>query len=53
MTAAEFAPVFKAFVEAHDRFILCGHIRPDGDSIGSCTAMAGYLTRLGKTAESY
>ncbi len=53
MTAAEFAPVFKAFVEAHDRFILCGHIRPDGDSIGSCTAMAGYLTSLGKTAEIY
>ncbi|MBQ6238792.1 MAG: bifunctional oligoribonuclease/PAP phosphatase NrnA [Firmicutes bacterium] len=53
MTAAEFAPVFRAFVGANDRFILCGHIRPDGDSIGSCTAMAGLLKSLGKTAEIY
>jgi phosphoesterase RecJ-like protein len=30
------------------RFLLCGHVRPDGDCVGSQAALAGVLQRLGK-----
>ena len=29
------------FLEKHTRFLLVGHIRPDGDDIGSICAAAG------------
>jgi len=37
----------------HERqnFVITGHSNPDGDSIGSCFAMALALTKLGKTAK--
>lgn len=32
----------------HRRILLCGHVRPDGDCMGSLLAMYEYLERLGK-----
>lgn len=48
MTRQEFAACLASFINRHDRIILSGHVRPDGDSIGSCVAMALELTRMGK-----
>ena len=53
MTAQEFAPVLDAFIKRHDRFILCGHVRPDGDSVASCLAMAYVLKAAGKEPQIY
>jgi len=40
-----------------DKFVIAGHIGPDGDTIGSCFAIARVLAKLGKTVvvmlESY
>ena len=33
------------------RFLICGHVRPDADCIGSQLALAAALDRMGKTAE--
>lgn len=33
------------------RFLLCGHVRPDGDCLGSEAALARVLVKLGKTVE--
>lgn len=38
-----------AAVHTGQRFILCGHARPDGDAIGSVMAMAAALRALGKS----
>ncbi|HLJ09621.1 MAG TPA: bifunctional oligoribonuclease/PAP phosphatase NrnA [Planctomycetaceae bacterium] len=35
-------------IEAHHRFVLTTHVRPDADAIGSEIAMAGLLEQLGK-----
>ncbi len=48
MTRREFAEILQAFIDRHDRIILSGHVRPDGDSIGACVAMGLALKRLGK-----
>ena len=32
----------------HERFVLAGHIGPDGDSIGSCFSLAAALSDMGK-----
>ena len=34
----------------HDNFVLCGHVSPDGDCLGSQLALYHALTALGKTA---
>jgi phosphoesterase RecJ-like protein len=34
--------------ESTRRVLLCGHVRPDGDCIGSMVALYDWLTRLGK-----
>lgn len=36
-------------IHTAQRFIVCGHARPDGDAIGSVMAMAAALRALGKT----
>jgi len=41
-------PRFVALVQAHQRFLLTTHVRPDGDAIGSTLAMAAVLEHLGK-----
>lgn len=33
---------------AHEGFCICGHLRPDGDSLGSVLALAAALRKLGK-----
>jgi len=33
---------------SNQRFLICGHVRPDGDCMGSVTAMGRYLAGLGK-----
>lgn len=37
-----------ASLKSHDDFVICGHVSPDGDCIGSQLALAGILRRLGK-----
>jgi phosphoesterase RecJ-like protein len=39
---------FKAFIDAHERFIVAGHKEPDGDCLMSCLGMAALLKKLGK-----
>ncbi len=39
---------FRAFVARYDRFLVATHIYPDGDAVGSVTAMGRALRRLGK-----
>ncbi|MDR1695905.1 MAG: bifunctional oligoribonuclease/PAP phosphatase NrnA [Endomicrobium sp.] len=34
-------------------FFIAGHVKPDGDSIGSALALKSVLTRIGKKAEVY
>jgi phosphoesterase RecJ-like protein len=36
-------------VHTGQRFVVCGHARPDGDALGSVMAMAAALRALGKT----
>ena len=38
----------KAFLSAHDAYIIAGHKEPDGDCIGSALALASLLRRQGK-----
>ena len=37
-------------VKKHQRFLITGHARPDGDCLGSELAVARMLTRMGKSA---
>lgn len=39
--------------KTNQTFFISGHLRPDGDSIGSQLALASLLNRLGKTVEIY
>jgi phosphoesterase RecJ-like protein len=39
---------FVEFVRRHQRFLLTTHVRPDGDGLGSQTALAEVLRRRGK-----
>lgn len=50
MSREEFAKQLLRFMTRYDRFLLSGHIRPDGDSVGVCTAMALALQNMGKEA---
>ncbi len=52
-TKAELKREMKAVVEAirrHQSFIICSHINPEGDALGSALALASLLKRLGKKA---
>lgn len=42
-----------AFLRAHDNYLLVTHQRPDGDTLGSASALCHALRRLGKTAHLY
>lgn len=39
---------FVELVQRHHRFLLTTHVRPDGDGLGSCKALAVALRQLGK-----
>jgi len=45
-------PRFVARIRSANRILLTGHVRPDGDSIGSQMAMAEILRTLGKDARA-
>ena len=47
MSAAKFEEIGQAFRE-HQRFAILGHVRPDGDALGSQLALALSLKQLGK-----
>jgi len=44
--------IIEKITNAH-KIGICGHINPDGDSIGSCLALANTLDRLGKIPYVY
>ena len=48
MSRADFAKQLYRFMNRYDRFLLSGHIRPDGDSVGVCTALGLALMDMGK-----
>ena len=50
MERAEFAKQLSRFLTRYDRFLLSGHIRPDGDSVGACVALALAIREMGKEA---
>lgn len=37
-------------LKAHDDFVICGHVSPDGDCLGSQLGLAAALRKLGKRA---
>ena len=37
-----------AVLKSRDDYVICGHVSPDGDCLGSQLALAGILRRLGK-----
>ena len=39
----------RPIIDSHSRFLLCSHVRPDGDAIGSELGMARLLEALGKS----
>ncbi len=47
---SEFARTFRNFLGRYDSFVLSGHIRPDGDSVGACAALSFLLEAMGKKA---
>ncbi|MDE5592720.1 MAG: bifunctional oligoribonuclease/PAP phosphatase NrnA, partial [Clostridiales bacterium] len=38
-------------IKAADSILICGHIRPDGDCVGSALAMYGICKKLGKNVD--
>ena len=42
---------FESLINAHQRFLLTTHIRPDCDALGSALGMAGVLESLGKDVQ--
>lgn len=50
MTREEFAKQFLRFLSRYDRFVLSGHVRPDGDAIGACATLAYVIEDMGKEA---
>ena len=39
----------KELLDRSKNIVICTHVNPDGDSIGSLTGMKGYLSTLGKS----
>ena len=39
---------FRAFIDAHDEFLILSHIDPDGDAVGSSLGLAWSLRAIGK-----
>ncbi len=51
--ASEAAPVISEILNEAKTVLICGHIRPDGDCLGSMTALGLLLGALGKTVNYY
>ena len=43
MTRETFVPEFLRFISEYDRYIIAGHVKPDGDCIGSCLGLYNYI----------
>ncbi len=41
------------YLKSHDNYLILTHVRPDGDTLGSATAICHFLRRLGKQAWLY
>lgn len=41
------------FLESQNNFLIIGHLRPDGDCLGSCLALLHVLQNMGKSARFY
>ena len=50
MERMEFAGLLTRFMNRYDRFLISGHVRPDGDAIGSLLALSYALQNNGKEA---
>ena len=48
VSATGFAAAILRVLHANERFLICGHLRPDGDCIGSAMALYHYLAAQGK-----
>ncbi len=48
MERGDAAKLLVRFMNRYDRFLLSGHVRPDGDSVGAVTALALALQNMGK-----
>ena len=40
------------FLKSHENFLLIGHVHPDGDDVGSMTALRNVLLAMGKKADA-
>lgn len=47
MQNSAFFDKFDAVIQGHRKFVVVGHVNPDGDAIGSVLAMTGFLKGLG------
>lgn len=47
MTREEFMPDFLKFISDYNRYIICGHVKPDGDCIGASVALGLALMSRG------
>ena len=52
-TVMEHAARVVDILRAHDQILVSGHINPDGDAVGSSSAMVWLLRRMGKQAALY
>ncbi len=43
----------KQFILSYEKFLIIGHLEPDGDCISSQLVLAGFLRRIGKKAELF
>lgn len=41
------------YLKTSDQYMVFSHVRPDGDTLGSCAALVHALRRIGKTAYMY
>lgn len=41
------------FIRSHDHFLVCSHVFPDGDNMGSVLALAEIFRTLGKSSATY
>jgi phosphoesterase RecJ-like protein len=49
----ELPQAVRSFLSSYDRYLILGHLEPDGDCVASQLALAGFLRRLGREALLY
>lgn len=53
MNTASVPPALLSFIREGSRFVIAGHMEPDGDCLGSQLALSSVLARMGKWAKPY